>query len=98
MKDGSRNARTPSRVVFFVLVLSMVLATALSAEPGQRKSFGHKNEPVTISPPGKERLTGSIRCRSSDYLAMEFARKSMDKFVLTYDDFTGLTVSYEYSG
>ena len=93
MKDSSRNARISSRVVFFLLTLSIILATAAGAEPGKRKSFGHKSQPVTITPPGKERLTGPNPGRKAADIAVEFARKSKDQLGVTDADLTGAVLS-----
>lgn len=99
MKDSSRSARTSSRGVFFVLVLATIVATAVAADPNnaKKKSFGHKNEPVTLGPAGKGRLTAPNPGRKPVDVAVEFARKSKDKLGLTDDDLTGLQLEDEYT-
>lgn len=99
MKDSSRNARTSVRVAFLTLILAMVMANAVAAEPGKekKKSFGHKNESVTLSPSGKERLSGPNPGRKAVDVAVEFARKSKDKLGITDDDLTALKVRDEYT-
>ncbi len=83
----------------FVFLLATILATAVAAQPGKekKKSFGHKNEPVTLSPNGKGRLSGPNPGRKASDVAVEFARKTKDTFGLTDDDLTGLKVRDEYT-
>ena len=96
----NEHRHTPSpRIRMFSLVLAVVFAVALTADPkkDKGKAFGHNKAPVTIKAKGKDRLTGPNRGRKAIDVTVEYAKQVKDELNVTDDDVTDLKVKDEYS-